>query len=80
MHKFVAHTICGRNESTKVMPDELFLMWCMATNRRANSAYLVFRSMWHVVQGRKTLMSMGHIIMGLAILYTKEAYYSCTIG
>ena len=26
MHKFIAHTICGRNESTKVMPDELFLM------------------------------------------------------
>ena len=34
MHKFIAHTICGRNESTKVMPDELFLMWCMATNHR----------------------------------------------
>ena len=31
MHKFIAHTIYGRNESTKVMPDELFLMWCMAT-------------------------------------------------
>ena len=26
MHKFIAHTICGRNESTKVMPDELFLI------------------------------------------------------
>ena len=51
MHKFIAHTICGRNESTKVMPDELFLMWCMATNRRVNSAYLVFHSMWRVVQG-----------------------------
>ena len=51
MHKFIAHTICGRNESTKVMPDELFLMWCMTTNRRVNSAYLVFRSMWRVVQG-----------------------------
>ena len=51
MHKFIAHTICSRNESTKVIPDELFLMWCMATNRRVNSAYLVFRSMWRVVQG-----------------------------
>ena len=51
MHKFIAHTICGRNESTNVMPDELFLMWCMATNRRMNSIYLVFCSMWHVVQG-----------------------------
>ena len=67
MHKFIAHTIYGRNESTKVMPDELFLLWCMITNTRVNSAYLVFRSMWHVVQGRKTLMSMGHIITGLAI-------------
>ena len=51
MHKFIAHIICGRNESTKIMPDELFLMWCMATNLRVNSAYLVFRSMWRVVQG-----------------------------
>ena len=39
----------------------------MITNTRVNSAYLVFRSMWSVVQGRKTLMSMGHIITGLAI-------------
>ena len=67
MHKFIAHTICGRNESKKVMPDELFLMWYMATNRRVNSAYLVFRSMWRVVKGRKSLMSIGHIITGLAI-------------
>ena len=29
MHKFMVHTIFGRNDSTKVMPDELFLMWCM---------------------------------------------------
>ena len=42
MHKFIAHTIYGRNESTKVMPDELFLMWCMVTNRRVNSAYFMF--------------------------------------
>ena len=49
------------------MPDELLLMWCMATNRRVNSAYLVFRFMWHVVQGQKTLIFMGHIITGLAI-------------
>ena len=34
MHKFIARTICGRNESKKVMPDELFLMWCITTNRR----------------------------------------------
>ena len=67
IHKFIAHTICGSNKSTEVIPDELFLMWCMATNRRVNSAYLVFRSMWHVVQGRKALMSMGHIITALAI-------------
>ena len=67
MHKFIAHTICGRNESTKVMPDELFLMWCMATNRRVNSVYFVFRSMWRVVQARKALMSVGHIIIGLSI-------------
>ena len=51
MHNFIAHAICGKNESIKVMPNELFLMWCMATNRRANNAYLVFRSMWYVVQG-----------------------------
>ena len=51
MHKFIAHTICGRIESTKVMFHELFLMWCMATNHRVNSAYLVFRSIWRVVQG-----------------------------
>ena len=69
MHKFIAHTICGRNESTKVIPDELFLMWCMTTNRRVNSAYLVFRSMWRIVRGRKTLMSMGHIISGLTIYF-----------
>ena len=29
MQKFIAHAICGRNKSIKVMPDELFLMWCM---------------------------------------------------
>ena len=51
MHKFITHTIFGKNDSTKVMPNELFLMWCMSTNRRVNSAYLVFRSMWCVVQG-----------------------------
>ena len=67
MHKFITHTICGRNDSTKVMPDELFLIWYMSTNRRVNSAYFVFRSMWHVVQGRKALISMGHIVTGLAI-------------
>ena len=54
-------------KTTKVTSDELFLKWCMATNRRVNSAYLVFHSMWRVVQGRKALMSMGHIITGLAI-------------
>ena len=67
MHKFIAYTIYGKNESTKVMLDELFLMWCMATNHRVISVYLMFRSMWHVVQGRKALMSIGHIITGLAI-------------
>ena len=66
MRKFIAHTIYSRNESTKVMPDELFLMCCMATNRRMNSAYFVFRSMWSVVQEQKAMMSIGHIITGLA--------------
>ena len=41
----------------------------MSTNRRVNSAYLVFCSMWHIVQGQKILMSLGHIIMGLAIYF-----------
>ena len=70
MHKFMVHNIFGRNDSTKVMPDELFLIWCMVTNRKVNSAYFVFRSIWRVVQGRKALISMGHIVMGLAIHFT----------
>ena len=42
MDKFITHTICGRNKSTKVMPDELFLMWCMAINRRGIVHILCF--------------------------------------
>ena len=45
MHKFMVHSIFDKNDSTKVMPDELFLIWCMSTNRRVNNAYIVFRSM-----------------------------------
>ena len=50
IYKFMVHTIFSRNDSIKVMPDELFLMWCMSTNRKVNNAYLVFRSMWRIVQ------------------------------
>ena len=48
-HKFIAYTIYSRNDSINVMPHELFLMWCMSTNRRVNNAYLVFCLMWRVV-------------------------------
>ena len=39
----------------------------MVTNRKVNSAYFVFRSMWRVVQGRNVLISMGRIVSGLVI-------------
>ena len=72
MHKFMAHTIFGKKDSTKVSHDELFLMWCMHTNTKVNSAYFVFRSMWRVVQARKALISMGHIVTGLAMFFLPQ--------
>ena len=72
MHRFMAHTIFSRNDSTKVMPDELFLIWCMYTNRRVNSVYLVFCTMWSVMQRQKILMSMGLIITGLAMHFVPK--------
>ena len=56
-------------DSTKVSSDELFLLWCMHTNTHVCSTYFIFRSMWRVVQARKAVISMGHIVIGLAYYF-----------
>ena len=72
IHKFMVHTIFGKNDSTKVMLDELFLIWCMSTNRRVNSAYLLFRSM--CCAGMKSIDVCRPHYHGLGhTLCTKEA-------
>ena len=70
MHKFMSHIIFERKDSTRDSPDELFMLWCLKTNTKVYSTYFVLCSMWRVVQARKALLSMGHIITGLAMYFT----------
>ena len=57
-------------DSTKVSSDELFLLQCMHTNTQVCSTYFIFRSMWHVVQTKKAMISIGHIVTGLAYQFS----------
>ena len=66
----MSHNIFGKTDSTNVSSDELFLLWCMHTNTQVYSTYFVFRSIWRVVQARKAIISMGHIVTGLAYYFT----------
>ena len=65
MHKFMAHNIFGKQSSTRVSRDELFMLWCMHTNTKISSTHFVVQTIWRVVQEKKTPLSMGHIIVAL---------------
>ena len=69
MHKFMSHTIFGRKDITRVSPNELFVLWCLKTSTKVCSTYFILCSMWRVVQARKLLLSMGHIVTGLALYF-----------
>lgn len=65
MHKFMAHNIFGKQDSTRVLKDELFMLWCMHTNNRVSSAYFIVQTIQRVVQAKRAALSMGHIIASL---------------
>ena len=46
MHKFMAHNIFGKQDSSKVLKDELFILWCMHTDTEISSAHFVVHTIW----------------------------------
>ena len=75
MHKFMSHIIFGKKDSTRVSSDELFMLWCLKTNIKVCSTYFFLYSIWHVMQARKALLSMGHIVTGLALYFTPFKFF-----
>ena len=46
MHKFMAHNIFRKQDSSTVSKDEFFMLWCMHTNTEISSAHLVVQTIW----------------------------------
>ena len=65
MYKFMEHNIFGKQDSSRISKDELFMLWCMHTNTEISCAHFVVQTIWRVVQEKKASLSMGHIIMAL---------------
>ena len=49
LHKFMAHNSFGKQDSSRVSKDELFMLWCMHTNNKVSSAHFVVQSIWRVM-------------------------------
>ena len=46
IHKFMAHNIFGKQDSSGVLKDELFMLWCRHTNTEISSAHFIIQTIW----------------------------------